>query len=38
VAEGRAKQHEIEGRVLHLDVASKLAVEDWEKLAEGIIL
>jgi alkylmercury lyase len=38
LAEGWAKQHEIEGLVLHLDAASKLAREDWEKLAEGVVL
>jgi len=38
LAEDWAKQHEIEGRVLGLDAASVLATEDWEKLAEGIVL
>ena len=38
LAEGWAKEREIEGRVLRLDAASTLAAEDWEKLAEGVVL
>lgn len=38
LAEGGAKQHAIEGRVLRLDAASTLATADWEKLAEGVVL
>jgi hypothetical protein len=38
LAEGWAKEHEIDGRVLGLGAASTLATADWKKLAEGVVL